>query len=342
MSQHRPRIGVVYVGGTIGMEPGPAGLVPSRDLPGRLSAALSGIDDLPAFAIEAPVAPIDSAEATPQDWVAIARLLAARWHDHDGWVVLHGTDTMAFTASALSFLLGAIDRPVVVTGAQIPLGAAGSDALGNVVAALRFAASGPREVGGPCEVGLAFAGTLYRGNRATKVSSRRLAAFDSPDCAPLSGGAGTPTPLPARAAGSEIIDYGVAAGRVATLRVVPGLSAGMVEAVLATNPRALILECYASGTVPALGGALARLLRAATDRGCTVVATSQALHGGVRLETYAAGSALLDAGVVGAGDMTFEATFTKLHHLIALGLPPPAIRERIGANLAGEITVGPD
>lgn len=336
MRPDRPHLLVLYVGGTIGMEAGAGGLVPSRDLPARLAVALADVGHaLPRFDIEALADPIDSAEASPADWVAVARLLAERWGRYDGFVVLHGTDTLAYTASALSFMLGGIDRPVVLTGSQVPLGVSGSDAIGNVASALAFAARGP------AEVGLAFDGWLYRGNRATKMSSRRHHAFDSPNCPPLDGGladASAP-PLPPRAGGFEIADYGLAAGRVAALRVVPGLSMDIVEAVLQSRPAALILACYGAGTVPSLGGALPRALRRAGDDGLAAVAISQAAHGGVALDTYATGAVLLDAGVVGGGDMTFEATFAKLHHFIAHGLSPQAIRARIALDLAGEVTM---
>ena len=301
---------------------------------------------LPAFEIEAFATPIDSAEAHPGDWAAIAAHLVARWCEFDGFVVLHGTDTMAFTASALSFMLRELDRPVILTGAQVPMDAAGSDALGNVVAALRYAAEPAVR-----DVSIAFDGVLLRGNRTTKVSTTRLSAFGSPNYPPLGriepngddvfgGDVRLDAPRLHRPSGPPIIEIAAQGdGEVISLRLVPGIAAGRLLACLTPPPRAVVLECYGAGTVPTLGGRMRDFLAKAREQGTVVVALSQVAHGGLSLGTYAAGALLVEAGVVDGADMTFEAAFTKLVHLIGTGCGAEAMRRQLASALAGEMTV---
>lgn len=332
---------VVYAGGTIGMRPSPEGLVPQDDLPAVLAGRLAPLaGQLPRFSFTALAQPIDSAEATPADWGTIARVIAGHWHGYDGFVVLHGTDTMAYTASALSFLLRGIDKPVIVTGAQLPLEAESSDALGNVVAALGFAACDIPEV---C---LCFDRLLLRGNRATKISSHAFAGFGSPNHAPLARLAPRPAldlaALDAPVAELSLqVPAGLGRAHVLCLRMTPGFPAAVLDAVLAVRPDALVLECYGSGTVPSLDGHLAEFLQRARRSRLPVVALSQAAHGGTRLGTYAAGNVLLREGVIDGHDMTVEAAVAKLHVLIAAGLTGDDLARAVGRDLAGELSAPP-
>lgn len=349
------RVAVLYAGGTIGMVPSAAGLVPDGALPQRLASALAGRRDLPAFTFAGDFVPIDSAEATPADWSAMAEVIASL-AGYDGVVVLHGTDTLAFTASALSFLLPPDVPPVVVTGAQLPLGVAGSDAEANAADALLAAALGPRMVM------VAFHGRLLAGNRTVKRSSRDLDGFWSPNAPPLlegitpagligltrapaaaeGGDRAAPRPAEGFAPGGAWTTAPCRAGAVATLRLVPGFDPGLVPLVLAERegrrPGALLLDCYGAGTAPTADGRLAAALAAATAAGVVVAAVSQAEHGGVALGTYAAGSSLLRAGVVSGGDMTFECAFAKLGVLLARGLAPEGVRAEFARPIAGEIS----
>lgn len=354
------RVAVIYAGGTIGMVPSADGLVPDRSLPQRLRATLAGREDLPSFDFVGDFAPIDSAEARPSDWSAMAGVIAGLG-DWDGVVVLHGTDTLAFTASALSFLLpdGGAPRRVVVTGSQLPLGVAGSDAGANVADSLLAAALGPQEVM------VAFHGRLLRGNRTVKRSSRDLDAFASPNAPPIlavvsaEALARLPPPVLPYPVEGDVRDppgaYTMQVtfdwtlprcrdGAVATLRLVPGFDPGLVPLVLADRgdgrPGALLVECYASGTAPTADGRLAAALAEATAEGIVVAAVSQAGHGGVALGTYAAGSALARAGVISGGDMTFECAFAKLHVLLARGMRPDAVRDHFARPLRGEMSAG--
>lgn len=330
---------LIYTGGTVGMEQTALGYAPMPDFTNRLSGLLSPHGGtLPRYTLHQYPTPIDSSNATPADWQKIGRDIAARYADHDGFVVLHGTDTMAYTASALSCMLQGLRKPVIVTGAQVPMGEVRSDALQNLITALQLAACD--EIS---EVALYFNQRLLRGNRSSKVSTQRYDAFDSPNYPWLAEvGIGVQinrAALLPRAAQEkfELPDYG--GGRVLALRIVPGMPLQALQALLALQPQALILECYGAGNAPDQDPALLKMLSGASASGVVLVACSQSIHGRVALGAYATGAGLAHAGVVGALDMTFEAIFVKLHHLFAMGLPADAVRIALLQDLSGELSV---
>lgn len=334
----RKHIGLIYTGGTVGMTKTIRGYAPMPDFSSVLSKLLDEHGNcVPRYTLHAYASPIDSANATPEDWQAIGRDIAARYNDYDGFVVLHGTDTMAYTAAALSFMLQGVRKPVIVTGSQIPLGAARSDASQNLIAALQLAASDAIR-----EVAIYFNQRLLRGNRATKVSAERLDAFDSPNY-PWLAEVGIAHRVNhaalLRCADKErfeLPDY--QPQLVLPLRFVPGLPVRVVQALLDLNPQAVVLQCYGTGNTPDREPALLDALRRASERGVVLVACSQSLHGAVAIGTYAAGAGMTAAGVIGAGDMTFEAIFAKLHHLFARGLAPESVRSEFLRNISGELT----
>lgn len=334
----RKHIGVIYTGGTVGMAMTPQGYAPMPDFSAVLSRLLGSHGELvPRHTLYAYDDPIDSTNATPQDWQRIGRDIAARYHDHDGFVVLHGTDTMAFTASALSFMLQGLRKPVIVTGSQVPLGAPRSDAAQNLITALQLAASDAIS-----EVAICFAGRLLRGNRATKVSASRMEAFDSPNYPHLAEigirprlNASALLPRP-ELENFQLPEY--ADALVLPLRFVPGLPVRAVEAMLALKPRAVILECYGSGNAPDRDPALLQMLARASAEGAVLVARSQCLHGEVHIGTYAAGAGMTAAGVVGARDMSYEAVFAKLQHLFALGMAAGEVRRELVRDVCGEVS----
>jgi L-asparaginase len=334
----KKHICLIYTGGTIGMGETPQGFAPLSnfgkvliDMLGRCGAAL------PHYTLHVYPTPIDSSNATPADWQRIGRDIAGRYHDYDGFVVLHGTDTMAYTASALSFMLQGLRKPVVVTGSQIPLDALRSDAFQNLVTSLELATSDAIS-----EVVIYFNQRLLRGNRTTKLSAERLAAFDSPNY-PHLGEIGIEVRLNhaallprAAVEAFELPDY--TCGDVLPLRFVPGLPMRAVQALLDLQPPAVILQCYGSGNAPDHDPALLSLLTRATERGTVIAACSQSLHGRVGVGTYAAGAGLAAAGVVDTEDMIFEAVCAKLHHLLARGLSPEQIRHDLLRDLSGEVS----
>lgn len=336
-----PRILILHTGGTIGMEPSPGGLRPMPGFGALLKRRLgetASATPLPDCDVVELDRLIDSANLQPAQWPAIAGELVRRWDAYDGFVVLHGTDTMAWTASALSFMLRGLDKPVILTGAQIPLAAPRSDALENLEMALILAAQPAIR-----EVGLSFGRKLLRGNRSRKIATDRFDAFHSPNYPPIAE------------AGINIVLHGAlllgAEPRaflqpehfepeaVAVLTIHPGLSPRVFEAVLASaDLRGVVLRSYGVGNVPEADARLVGAIGQAVARGVTVVNTTQCVIGAVAQDTYATGAALARIGVVSGGDMTLEAAFAKLHVLIAEGLPAEEIRARMARPLAGEMT----
>jgi L-asparaginase type I len=268
------------------------------------------------------------------DWVAIAEDIRARYADWDAFVVLHGTDTMAYTASALSFMLEGLDKTVVLTGSQIPLSTVRNDAVDNLQGALFLA--GHYDLP---EVCIFFNGKLLRGNRATKVDALGLDAFRSGNLVPL-GQVGVRVDirwdLVIQPDGQGLRIQPITHGDVVALRLFPGISPSTLEQVLAPPLAGLVLETYGSGNGPD-DPAFLGVLRQAVDRGVVIVNVTQCQKGHVNAE-YAAGRALGDAGVVAGADMTPEAALTKLQWLLSSRRTAAEVRSDVGRSLRGELT----
>jgi L-asparaginase len=282
---------------------------------------------------------LDSTEMTPSDWTRIARHLGERMDRYDGFVVVHGTDTMAYTASALSFALSGLRKPVVVTGSLRPLRAIPTDARLNLVSAVDVAR---RDVP---EVAIFFGRHLLRGNRARKASVERYDAFESPNYPPLARvglDVDLHDSLIRRPTGPFVLREAFDPA-VATLACWPGAPASLVDRA-ADGARALVVAGYGTGNLPGgeagWPGAVARAVR----RGVPVLLVSQCPHGAVRLPLYAVGRAALDAGAVPGADLTVEAAVAKTMHLLARGLSGEALRDAWVEDLAGELTAekGPE
>lgn len=338
----RKRVYVAYTGGSVGMRRTADGYAPDPEF---LETELRRLPEL-----QSPEVPehdlrtydplLDSADMAPSDWLRIARDIQERYDDHDGFVVLHGTDTMAYTASALSFMLGGLDKPVILTGSQIPLAELRSDARQNLVTALLLAGREPLP-----EVCLLFGRRLLRGCRATKVNAEGFDAFDSPNFPPLAS-VGVEVRIrwdlvrrpERRRDGLEV--QALEGPKVGALRLFPGISADVLANVLRPPLQGLVLEAFGVGNGPTRDPAFLRALAEATapPRSVVVVATTQCRKGAVQLDRYAAGAALARSGAVSGGDMTAEAALAKLHYLIARGLPPAEIRAAVAQDLRGELT----
>ncbi len=334
------RLLILYTGGTIGMRPSPAGYVPGEGFAERLAAQLAahGGEALPSYRLVEMAPAIDSANLEPPTWNRLVEVLARHWDDHDGVVILHGTDTLAYTASALSFMLGTLDKPVVLTGAQIPLGQPRSDAPGNLALAMQVAA----HPAAPREVCIAFHDRLLRGNRARKVDSLAMAAFDSPN-APWLGEAGIELRLeqvPTLPEGTpDFSSVAFEADRVGVLHCHPGMSPRLVETMLEDSRlQGLVLLTYGAGNPPGLEGHLMERLQRATESGLVVVNLTQCHRGSVRQGAYASGATLNEAGVIAGQDLTPEAALTKLQVLLGRGLRGMTLREAMATPLRGEMT----
>jgi L-asparaginase len=328
---------VLHTGGTIGMVDSPEGAAP---VAGALAPYLDWIvdnsaGDLPPIEFLELDPPIDSANATPQDWCAIAQVLHERRADHAGFVVLHGTDTMAYTSSALSFLLPSFGKPVVVTGSQIPISRTRSDGRQNFIGALQVAARPDLS-----EVSLLFGEVVLRGNRATKIDASGLDAFASPRLAPLAdiGIDIVVNPSIAPAGDGEARLVPGPLGTVAATRLFPGFSASILANLCRPPLQGLVIEAYGAGNGPANDrDFLTAIERAAAD-GIVVVVVTQCVRGSVQPGAYATGSALLDAGAVPGYDMTSEAALTKLAVLLGEGPESGTVAAMMQRNIAGELT----
>ncbi len=332
------RVHVAYTGGTIGMSPTAAGHAPA---PGHLDAVIERLladspGELPEidFAEYAPL--IDSANATPESWRSIARELFSRRDEFDGFVVLHGTDTMAYSASALSFMLPDFGKPVVLTGAQVPIGRARNDGRQNLIAALQVAARDDIP-----EVTLLFGRHVLRGNRSTKVDASGLDAFESPNIGPLAT-LGIDIEVDAhlvRAARGPAFLRAGGPAHVASVRLFPGIEGATLANLCRSPLQGLVIEAYGSGNGPAADPAFLSALECASANGVVVVVVTQCLRGSVDSSAYVTGSALMNTGAIAGYDLTTEAALAKLEVLLGEGLDAHEVRELMVTDLAGELTV---
>ena len=336
----KKRVYIIYTGGTIGMQPTPEGYAPA---PGYLAEQILSMpelqsDRMPEVEIHEYDPLLDSANMTPADWHKIASDIGAHYDDFDGFIILHGTDTMAYTASALPFMLHGLRKPVVLTGSQIPLCEVRNDARANLITALTIAATFDIP-----EVSLCFGNQLLRGCRSVKVSTDGLDAFASPNL-PALGDIGVDIRihreliLPAPPSETALQVQALKQVNVGALPLWPGIPAQVVRNFLQPPLQGLILRAYGVGNGPTNNADFLAALEEATARGVVIVDCTQCLRGSVHLGDYATGSALARAGVISGFDMTAEAALAKLSHLLSQNLPVAEIKRLMQISLRGELT----
>jgi len=341
---NRKHIYVAYTGGTIGMKPSSQGFVPAA---GYLSDTLKAMpefhrSEMPLFTIHEYDDLLDSSDMHPSDWQAIADDIKQHYNQYDGFIILHGTDTMAYTASALSFMLENLAKPVIVTGSQIPLAQLRSDGQTNLLNALYIAANYPVP-----EVTLFFNNKLYRGNRTRKVDADGFDAFDSPNMQPLiKAGINIEVLNKGLTLGISkmLADQGLKVSQISSqpiglVSLYPGISAEVVKNIVQQPVRALILLSYGVGNAPQNKALLAQL-RHAHENDIIVVNCTQCFRGTVNMKGYANGHFLQDTGLISGGDMTPEATLAKLHYLLSKSeLSTQERKVLMVKNLRGELSV---
>jgi len=333
----RKRIYVAYTGGTIGMKASDKGFIPFK---GHLTESIKAMPDfhreeMPEFTIHEYDPLIDSSNMSPNDWQMIANDIKDHYNEYDGFVVLHGTDTMAYTSSALSFIYENLNQPIIVTGSQIPLTQLRSDGQENLLNALFIAANYPIN-----EVGLFFNNYLYRGNRCIKAYADGFNAFESPNMAPLLE-AGINIKVKAgeinKISPQPLVLHNITPQPIGVVHLYPGISSELVKNIIKQPVKALIMRSYGVGNAPQ-DEHLIECLESAIAQGIVVVNCSQCIKGTVNMGGYATGTWLSRIGVVSGLDMTLEAALTKLHFLLSANYSSDEISLLMSQNLRGELT----
>lgn len=335
----KKHIYIAYTGGTIGMQKSEHGYVP---IAGFMEKQLAGMpefhrEEMPNYTINEYEPLIDSSDMSPEDWQFIADDIKKNYDKYDGFVILHGTDTMAFTASALSFMFENLAKPVIVTGSQIPLSELRSDGQANLLNALHIAANYPIN-----EVTLFFNNQLMRGNRSTKTHADGFSAFTSPNLpALLEAG------INIHVRNGVTVDlkpdgdfkvHQITPQPIGVITMYPGISHEVIRNTLRQPVNAMILLTFGVGNAPQNPELLAHL-REASDRGVIVVNLTQCLAGKVNMGGYATGCALAESGVISGYDMTPEAALAKLHYLLSQNLSYEEIKGEMQKVLRDEMSL---
>ena len=333
---------IIYTGGTLGMVHDASGAL----VPFDFASILDHVPSLRQLQINLTVIafekPIDSSDLNPENWIEIGEIIKSNYDDFDGFVVLHGTDTMAFTASAMSFMLENLNKPVIFTGAQLPISSLRSDARENLITALEIASS-KNEIIIP-EVCVFFDYVLLRGNRSKKVESLHFDAFESEN-------------YPVMAESGVVINYNNAViakpqledkplifherfdRHVAILKLYPGITKEVVEATLSIEGlRGVVMETFGAGNAPTSSWFI-EALEKARKKGIVIINVSQCAGGRVIQGRYGTSRQLEGLGVIEGADLTFEAAITKLMMILAEEVEFEKIRNRFITPICGELTL---
>jgi L-asparaginase len=343
--KERASLLLIYTGGTIGMKEDP---IEQTLKPFDFSQILEEVPELGKFAHRidsytfTPL--IDSSDVEPSLWVSIVELIARKYDDYDGFVILHGTDTMAYSASVLSFMFEGLTKPVIFTGSQLPIGSPRTDGKENLISSVEIAAAKDEEGHAIVpEVCIFFDNMLMRGNRTTKMNSDNFRAFRSENY-PLLADAGinirynTTSILKPEDWNRRPVFHKTLDTRVSILKLHPGITPQVVEHILCgKESRAVILETYGAGNAPSKDWFL-KLIEKATGMGKVIVNVTQCMAGSVNMDIYATGKSLKNKGVCNGYDSTSESALGKLFYLMGESDDNELIKSRVEEVLRGEIS----
>jgi L-asparaginase len=335
----KKRVLLIHTGGTIGMRKTPNGYAPEQGFLKEILGDITKLYDpsMPDWELLELSPLLDSSNMTVLDWNRIGTIIEEHYEAFDGFVILHGTDTMAYTASALSFSLENLDKPVIITGSQIPLCEVRSDALDNLLTSIMIAAEGIVR-----EVALFFNDKLMRGNRCTKLSTEDLDAFCSPNF-PALAEVGTKIKynemIPQRISRKAFRVQPLERIPIGIIKVFPGIQFDLFEEIMTESLKGIVLETFGAGNIPGSVDAILPIIQKAYENGTVLVVCSQCIKGSVSLGTYETSSALKNAGAVCAYDMTTEAAVAKLYYLFSCGLDGKAVKKMMEADIAGELSI---
>ena len=333
---------IIYTGGTIGMEKDyETGSLRAFDF----NHIFNKIPEMNLLECEISVhqfsEPLDSSDVGPEEWKEIAKLIESNYKNFDGFLILHGTDTMAYTSSALSFMLNNLKKPVILTGSQLPIGDLRTDAKENLITAIQIASLQVKNKPVIQEVGLYFEYKLYRGNRTTKINAEHFNAFTSPNY-PALAESGVHLKVEhhlffSQKTSKKLIVHKKLDDHVFVLKLFPGLNESVLKSIInIPNLKGIVIETYGAGNAPTDEWFI-KTLEEAVNKGIHIINVTQCSGGSVNMGQYETSTALKKLGIISGKDITTEAAITKLMYLLSQNVSHTSFKTIFETSLRGEL-----